>query len=454
MRWKRRKRGSSVEVLKTVVKEYVLMVVTLGIIALVLLIAISAYLAASETALMRVNRIRVRFLVEKKVDKADRLEKLVVNPDRFLPPLLLMVLVVQLTSASLATWLATRITGNAGIGVAVGTVVVTAMMFVFGELIPKAAASHDSEKVALGVTRPISLLSRALRPLALLFEYIAMGVLKIFGMSDVTVERMVRDEGEIKAMVTAAEEHDVIEEEEKEMIHSIFEFGDTVVREVMVPRPDMVTLSDEATVRDALILTIEHGFSRIPVHHENMDKIAGILYAKDLMRNLKEGRLEEGVGPILREAYFIPETKVLSDLLKELQKRKVHMAIVVDEYGTVTGLVTIEDLLEEIVGEIFDEFDCEVELIEQIAPNRYSLDARYAIDDLNEMLGTELPSQDVDSVGGLVLKVLGEVPEAGASFVFDGVSFTVDRVENNRISKVIIELSEATSEKEGQGRHA
>jgi len=416
------------------------MSIALGVIALVALIAMAAYLAASETALMRVSRIRVRYLVEKKVSKAERLERLVEDPDWFLPPLLLMVLAVQLSAASLATWIATRISHNPGIGVILGTAVVTILMFIFGELIPKAAASHNSEKVALRVTRFVTISSKLLRPIALLFQEAAKGVLRIFGISGATVELMVSDEGEIKAMVSEAERHDVIEEEEKEMIHSVFEFGDTVAREVMVPRPDMVTLPETATVRDALVLTIDYGYSRIPVYRESLDEVVGILYAKDLMKHLREGQLDTGIAGMARDAYFIPETKVLSDLLKELQKRKVHMAVAVDEYGTVTGLVTIEDLLEEIVGEIFDEFDREVELVEQLAPSKYSLDARVPIDDLNELIGTELPSEDVDTVGGLVLKVLGEVPKQGESLVFSGVAFTVEKVKNNRISKLIVEI--------------
>jgi len=352
----------------------------------------------------------------------------------------LMVLAVQLSAASLATWIATRISHNPGIGVILGTAVVTILMFIFGELIPKAAASHNSEKVALRVTRFVTISSKLLRPIALLFQEAAKGVLRIFGISGATVELMVSDEGEIKAMVSEAERHDVIEEEEKEMIHSVFEFGDTVAREVMVPRPDMVTLPETATVRDALVLTIDYGYSRIPVYRESLDEVVGILYAKDLMKHLREGQLDTGIAGMARDAYFIPETKVLSDLLKELQKRKVHMAVAVDEYGTVTGLVTIEDLLEEIVGEIFDEFDREVELVEQLAPSKYSLDARVPIDDLNELIGTELPSEDVDTVGGLVLKVLGEVPKQGESLVFSGVAFTVEKVKNNRISKLIVEI--------------
>src|SRR5450756_1063391 len=228
------------------------MAVVWALIALVVLILIAAYMAASETALMRVGRIRVRYLAEKKVRNAEKLERLVKDPDRFLPALLLMALVVQLTSASLATWVTTKLTHNAVVGVAVGTAVITAMLFTFGELVPKAAASHSSERVSLYVAGPITFLSKPLRPLALVFEWIAVGFLKLFRIETLKGEMIVTDEGEILTMVTAAEEHDVIEEEEKEMSHSVFEFGDTIAREVMVPRPDMITLPADATAEDAL----------------------------------------------------------------------------------------------------------------------------------------------------------------------------------------------------------
>jgi CBS domain containing-hemolysin-like protein len=416
------------------------MTVVWVLIAIAALILLAAYLAASETALMRVSRIRVRYLAEKKERNAEKLERLIRDPDRFLPPLLLMVLVVQLTAASLATWVTTRLSHNAGVGVAVGTAVITAMMFIFGELIPKAAASHDSEKIALRVSRPIAFLSMLLRPVAILFELVATGFLKLFGKEKLTGEMIVRDEGEILTMVTAAEEHDVIEEEEKEMIHSVFEFGDTVVREVMVPRPDMITLPADATMEDAIGLTMEHGFSRIPVYKENLDDIVGVLYAKDLIKRLNKAEPGQRVGKMVRQAYFIPETKRLGELLRELQKLKVHMAIVVDEYGTVVGLVTIEDLLEEIVGEIFDEFDHEVKLVEQVAQKRFKVDARVNMDDLKELLGFELPHEEVDTVGGLVFKVMGKVPVPGEAFVYNGVAFKVEKVRNNRISKVMMEI--------------
>lgn len=422
------------------------MVIVIGIIILVLLLVAAGYLAASETALMRVSRIRVRYLVEKKVKKADKLEKLIEDPDRFLPALLLLVLLVQLTSASLATWLTERLTHNAGIAVVVGTAVVTVFMFIFGELVPKAAASHESERVALSVTTPVTVLSRILRPIAIVFEWVAVRILKLVGRETEVVDWLVSEEGEIKAIVTAAEEHDVIEEEEKEMIHSVFEFSDTLVREVMVPRPDMAVLPSEATVKEALLLVVEHGYSRIPVYGDNIDRIIGVLYAKDLLVHLQKGNVDQTIRSLLREALFVPETKVLSDLLKELQKRKVHMAIVVDEYGSVVGLVTIEDLLEEIVGEIFDEYDREINLVEKLDERRFRVDARVNIDDLNEILLTDLPKEeDVDTVGGLVLKVLGHVPVPGETLEYNGVRIRVERVRDNRIYKVQMEILETRS---------
>ncbi len=428
------------------------MTITLGLIGLVLLILFAAYLAASETALMSVSRIRVKYLVEKDVARARKLEKLIENPDYFLPPLLLMVLVVQLTSASLTTWLTTRLTHNAGIGVVAGTVVLTIFMFVFGELVPKAAASHDSERYALAVTRPIGFMSWLLHPLAVLFELVARGVLRVLRRGPPPSEVLVRDEGEIKAMVTAAEEHDVIEVEEKDMIHSVFEFSDTMVREVMVPRPDMVTLEADATVKDALVLTIERGFSRIPVYSGELDNIRGVLYAKDLMLYLQEGNLTREVGGIAREAFVVPETKVLSDMLREFRSRKVHMALIVDEYGTVVGLVTIEDLLEELVGEIFDEFDMEIDLVEKLAEGRYRVDARISIDDLNEVLQISMPKEeDIDTVGGLVFKVLGHVPVKGESFDYNGVAIKVELVRNNRVVKVLLSTTEPAPGAGGSG---
>lgn len=425
------------------------MAIALGVAALVVLVLITAFLAEAEVSLLRISRIRVRYLVEKKVDKAQKLEKLIRDPDQFLPPLLLTVLIIQLATAPLSAWLMTRLTGNAGVGATVGTLSIAIILFIFAELIPKAIASHQPEKVALRVTRPITLVTRIVRPFSWLFQMIALGLLRVFTGRSLADELLVADEGEIRAMVSAAEEHDIIELEEKDMIHSVFEFSDTLVREVMVPRPDMVALPSTATVAEALMVIIDHGFSRIPVFGQSLDDIKGVLYAKDLMPYLRGGQLEGLVSRVVREAFIIPETKVLSHLLRDLRKRKVHMAIVVDEYGTVVGLVTIEDLLEEIVGEIFDEFDREVTLIEKVDDNRYRVDARMNLGDLKEILQVDLPEEeDVDTVGGLVLKILGHVPVAGETFTYNGVSVRVEKVRNNRISKVLMDLLPKPAESE------
>jgi len=418
-----------------------LMGTVLGLIAMLVLILFAAYFAACETALLRVSRIRVRYLVEKKVKKADKLEKLIENPDFFYPTVLLLVTAVQLTAASLATWLTIRLTHNTGLGVAIGTVIITALMFIFGELVPKSAASHNSEGMALWVTRPVTLLSRIFSPLTWLLELIARGVLMLFGRKIDINEGIITEEGEIKALVSFAEEQDVIEEEEKEMVHSVFEFSDTLAREVMVPRPDMVTLPADSSMKEALVMVTEYGHSRIPVYEGELDNIAGVLYAKDLMAHLLEGKLDHPIKDILRKAIIIPETKVLSELLNDLKKRKVHISIVVDEYGTVVGLVTIEDLLEEIVGEIFDEYDLEVSLVEKIDDRHFRVDARMNLEDLYEILQVDIPRPaDVDSVGGLVLKVLGHLPIAGETFVYNGISVKVEKLRNNRITKVALEL--------------
>lgn len=424
--------------------------IAIGIVTLVLLVGCAAFLAAAETALMRVSRIRVRYLEEKKVKGSSRLRRLIEDPDYFLPPLLFLTLLVQLTAASLATWVSTSLTHNAGIGVAVGTAVLTVFMFIFGELVPKAAASHNSERVALAVTGSVSAFSWFLRPLAMVFEAIARFILRVITGAEAPVDVIVREEGEIKAMVTVAEENDIIEEEEKEMIHSVFEFSDTLVREVMVPRPDMVTLAIESSVKDALETAVEHGYSRIPVYEGELDNVKGVLYAKDLLRYLRQGRLEHPIADILRAPFVVPETKTLSDLLHEFKTRKVHIAIAVDEHGTIAGIVTIEDLIEEIVGEIFDEYDREINLIEKVGEGRYRVDARLSLDDLDTILTIDLPEEeDVDTVGGLVLKILGHLPLVGETCTYNGVTIRVEKLRNNRISKVIMDVVAPDAEKGG-----
>jgi putative hemolysin len=234
------------------------------------------------------------------------------------------------------------------------------------------------------------------------------------------------------------EEEEEIEEEERELIHSIFEFGDTVVREVMVPRPDMITLKVEATRDEALEKIVEAGYSRIPLYDGDTDNIVGVLYAKDLLKKMHESASPVKLASIARAPTFVPETKKVAELLREMQEQRVHMAIVVDEYGGTAGLVTIEDLLEEIVGEIVDEYDVEEPLVEPIDDDSIRVDAKMPIDEVNELLSVELPHEEWDTVGGLVFGLTGRVPVAGESVRYDSVEFVTERVAGRRVQKVVI----------------
>ncbi|MGH2794713.1 MAG: hemolysin family protein, partial [Actinomycetota bacterium] len=235
-------------------------------------------------------------------------------------------------------------------------------------------------------------------------------------------------------------EEGAIEEEEKELIHSIFEFGDTVAREVMTPRPDMIAVQTETKLKDVLTLMLKHGFSRMPVYDKSMDNIVGLAYAKDVMRRLHNGRTrkEISVKEIVRPAMFVPESKKISELLREMQVKKTHMAVVVDEYGDVAGLVTMEDLLEEIVGEISDEYDRSEELVEPVDAATVRVDGKLPIDELEEIVGVDLPDEEWDTVGGLLAGVLGRLPKRGDEITIGGVTFKVEKVKGRRIAKVLV----------------
>jgi putative hemolysin len=245
-------------------------------------------------------------------------------------------------------------------------------------------------------------------------------------------------EEELLALADVAVEEDVIEREERQLIHSIIEFGDTVVREVMVPRPDMVTVEARASVSDVMEVAISAGFSRIPVYEQGIDDIVGIVYAKDLMRAVREGRADGPVRELARSARFVPETKRVAELMPEMQREKAHMAIVVDEYGGTAGLVTLEDLIEELVGEIVDEYDVEELPAEPLPDGGVRVNARMPIDEVNDLLGAAFPEGDFDTVGGLMFNLLGHVPTEGESVDVNGHRLHAEKVQGRRIGRVRI----------------
>jgi len=398
-----------------------------------------------RSALINVRKLRLRQLVEEGVKSARTAEHLAEDASRLLATTQLGMMltsffggaVVAVVSAPpladiLRPWL-----GGASFAVAFALVVFVAAMamLLFGELVPQTIALQYSERLALLLARPLAVISVLAMPLVHLMVWLSNYVSRLFGAHTWRDLPLVTEE-EIKTLVDAGEEEGVIQEDEKEMIYSIFELGDTLAREVMVPRIDVVALDVTSPMLEALDLIRESGYSRIPAYVETIDNVEGVLYAKDLLPYLREGRTDVPLKSLLRKAYFIPETKRASDLLPDLQQRRVHMAIVVDEYGGVAGLVTIEDLLEEIVGEIQDEYDFEEPVFELVNEHEYIFDARMDLDDLNRLMDVELPTEDNDTLGGFIYTELGRVPVVGNQVTFDDLEFTVESVAGRRIKKV------------------
>ncbi len=411
----------------------------------------NAFLAMSEIALTRVSRVKARSLLEEERRGSEDLLKLVEQPDRYLPTILGLTLLVSLGASAVATSLA----GGLGLpgAAAIATGAMTFLFFVFGEMAPKSFAVDNYERVALRVAPVIDAVSGMFYPLVRVLIAVSNGVIRLFGGRPAKGGPFV-SEGDIKAMVTVAEEQAVIEEEEKKLLHSIFEFGDTLVREVMVPRTDMVALPESANLETALDTIVQTGFSRVPVYRKGIDDVVGILYAKDLLAFLKRGESDVAPRVIMRDPIFVPESKRVIELLSDLRDRKTHLAIVLDEYGGTAGLVTIEDLLEEIVGEIFDEYDREVVMYEPIAEGRYLFDAMISIDDINELLSTDLPANEWDTLGGLMYNLLGRVPKQGEAVEHAGFRLTAEKVVGRRISKVMLEVLRGdgeNGEEEGEG---
>ena len=405
------------------------------LLAVLALTAIAAFLAAAETSLTRMSRARAMHLHEEQRRGAGQLLSLVEQPARFLNLVLLMLLVVQFTATALFTSVMDRIVGG-GLGVAIAALVMTLITFIGAEVAPKTYAVQHTDRAALLVAPFVYVLVRlpVLGPLTRLLIGIGNVVTPGKGLKSGPFI----SEDEIKAMVDEAERDEVIEEEEREMIHSVFEFGDTILREVMVPRPDMVAVPRETSLQEVLELILRTGYSRIPVYDGTIDEVGGLAYAKDVLRRLHDGQADKPLADILRPAQFMPESMRAAEGLREMRKRKSHMVIVIDEYGGTSGLVTLEDLLEEIVGEIADEYDREEPNVEPLPDGDYRVNARLDVDEVNELLDVELPSTEWDSIGGLLFNLVGGVPREGQEVEFQGLRLRAERVQGRRIGRVRI----------------
>lgn len=405
---------------------------TLMIVAVLVLVLLAGLLSIAETSLTRITRVKAIALSEMKVKRGPVLLKLLENQGGFLNPVLLVAVFSQLVAATLVGALAVQIFGP--LGVALSTLFEVIVIFILAEAIPKNWAVRNPERAALFSAPLVRAIIRF--PLVRVLSKFILGLTNILVRGKSMPLLGAVSEEELLAMADAALEEDVIETGERALIHSIISFGDTVAREVMVPRTDMVAVEASTRVDEVLQVALDVGFSRIPIYKETVDDVIGVVLAKDLMRADRESKSNQEVGGLIRAAHFVPETKSVSDLLREMQAGKFHIAIVVDEYGGTSGLVTLEDLIEELVGEISDEFDNDEADVERIAPNEYLIVASKSLDELNQQLRIELPEGEWDTVGGLFLSLLGHLPEESEQVELDNYLLTAEEVSNRRIGSV------------------
>ena len=394
----------------------------------------SAFFSGSEVALFSITRAKVRTLVNDGIPGAVSLSSLKEDPDRFLITILIGNNIVNILAASIATAVSIGIFGEGGFAVTIATIFVVILLLVFGEIGPKMYASRHPTNLALKVSPMIYFLSQIFSPVIWFFNYIAG---KIAGGTPFS-HHLITEE-EIKEWIDVGQEEGTIEKDEQEMLHSVFEFGDTRVREAMTPRVDVVILEDTVTAEEALAVFKKTGFSRIPVYHANIDTIQGVLNIKDVFSAVMDQQDNLPILDICSEPLFVPETKKIDDLLREIRGKKTHQAIVLDEYGAFVGIITVEDILEELVGDILDEFDTEEPELVKVSEGVYSVDARMWVNDLNKELDLSLPvSETYETIAGLIIDQLGYIPRIGESCKLEeeGVRLIVIQMKGKRITRI------------------
>ncbi|TAK35231.1 MAG: HlyC/CorC family transporter [Chloroflexota bacterium] len=405
----------------------------LKLLFLILFLSLSAFASAAETAFTSLNRLRLRHLLDSGERKAQAVKALLEHPSTFLSTVLVINSLSIVGAAVLATLLTVKHLSWEW-GWAVEVVGMGLVVLIFCEVAPKTIASYKAETIALSLARPLALLALLLKPLVALLGLLIGALSPLFG-KGFGVLPLVTEE-ELRTLVSVSEEEGIIQEGERDMIDGIFDLEETVVHEIMVPRIDIVAVAVDASLKDVVDLALSLGYSRIPVYKENLDNIIGILYAKDLLRFLRNPGSSFEVEHLLHAAHFVPESKRIDELLREFQQSRVHMAIVVDEYGGTAGLVTLEDLLEEIVGEIRDEYDHEESTVERISENEAVIDGRASIDELNELFDVDVDAEEFDTVGGFVYHLLGRIPNVGDEMRVEDLSLCVLMTSGKRVKKV------------------
>ncbi len=405
--------------------------------ALLLPLLTIGFVAAAEVSLSAASRSRIRELLASGNQRAKLIDQMLSNPARFLSTLLILKSLAYIAAGSMTVCLAMTLQwSDVGVSAAVGLIWLLLLAI---QIVARGWALRQPETVALSIARSVDLVAVVLAPLSILLRRLASSARG--DEDEVTAESVFLSEDGLRFLIHVGEGEGVIEEDEKQMIAGIFEFGETTVREIMVPRLDIVAVEVTAPLSQALDLIIANGHSRIPVYEDSIDHLLGVLYAKDLLLCLRDGSQDISVRQLLRKAYFVPQSKKLDELFEEMQAHRIHMALAVDEYGGTAGLVTIEDLLEEIVGEIQDEYDSEEPQLKKLAPEIYIFNARYDIDEVSRLIDVDLSAgrENIDTLGGFIYSQLGRVPEQGESIQFKDWRFTVLSVDSRRIEEVRVE---------------
>ncbi len=415
----------------------------LEILLFIICILLSAFFSSSEVALISITRAKARTLVNEGKHGSQAVAALKESPEHLLITILIGNNIVNVSAAALATAIAIQMFGDIGVGIATGFVVI--VLLIFGEIGPKIYAARASDSFALAVAPVILFLSRIFTPLIWLVERIS----PKFGMGKEICEPAVTEE-EIKEWIDVGKEDGTIEQGEQDMLYSVLEFADTTAREIMTPRVDVILMEDTVTFEEAIRIFNETGFSRIPVYHDQIDNITGILNVKDVFSAMVSHRKDSTIKEVMYDPMFVPETKKIDDLLKELQVHRVQMAIVIDEYSSFVGIVTVEDILEEIVGDILDEYDKEEPEIQNISEGVFAVDAQMWVDDINERMGLNLPvDESYETIGGLIIDRLGHIPlHPGEKIeINDGkISLVVMQMHGRRIVKVKIVIHQEKGE--------
>ena len=415
---------------------------SIQLLILLFLLALSGFFSSSETALTTVNKIRMRTLADAGDGRALFVLKVIGNPSKMLSAILIGNNIVNLYASSLSTMLATKLWGNEAVGLATG--VLTLLILVFGEITPKTLSTISAETIALRFARIIYMLRVVLTPVIAVVNQLSFMVLRLLRV-DPNKKAEGITEDELRTIVAVSHEEGVIESEEKKMINNVFDFGDSVAKDIMVPRIDMSFVDVNAAYPELMDQFREEKYTRFPVFEETTDNVIGVINIKDIFLG---GDVEDfSVRKFLRQPLYTYEFKKVSELMLEMRKTDVNIVIVLDEYGATAGLITLEDMLEEIVGEIRDEYDGdEEELVRELGECEYVVEGSMKLDDLNDRLGLSLESEDYDSIGGLVIGYLDHLPEEGEDVTIGNVRLVVEHVEKNRIDKIHVYILESPEE--------